>query len=472
LSARARRARPPRRCARAAAATCTHKMVQYITRRVTSPEGHQPRRAAMGLLFAVAVLLGLPTGITAAVTEPVLADTSTNFDHPAGWHTRADIARVRALIASQREPWKTAAQLLMNDTSLTADFKPSPSSLVCRTCCNTPCCAPSEHCGGASSGGMERDGIASYYLMLRWVATNDAKWADAAERVLDAWSASLKAFAGHDQMLAIGLYGGHMAQAAELLAFAKPEWPNKARAQQMFLEVIHPGCSLFCGRTNTGYPQPPQQTCAHSANGNWDAVCMSGVASWAVFLDNATMLQTVSDYFKNGAGNGKLTNYIIDKEGECQESGRDQGHTQLGIFNLVEAAFTIFHATNSTDIFTMEDRRLQAGLEYTAKYNLGYIVPFTPNCGPPGLPKPKGAGWCFKQISNKSRGDFAPMWEMAGAIYGGSVPFVQQLLNRTAPTPYRPERGRGGPVIHGGAHVGDGPPRFGTLMHYGMPQVV
>ena len=61
------------------------------------------------------------------------------------------------------------------------------------------------------------------------------------------------------------------------------------------------------------------------------------------------------------------------------------GHTQLGIFNLVEAGFTIYHATNMTDIFTMEDRRLQAGLEYTAKYNLGYDVPYTPNCGPPGL---------------------------------------------------------------------------------------
>ena len=64
------------------------------------------------------------------------------------------------------------------------------------------------------------------------------------------------------------------------------------------------------------------------------------------------------------------------------------------------------------------------------------------------------------------------MWEMAGAIYGNGVPYVQQLLNRTTPTPYRPESGRGGPVIHGGAHVGDGPPRFGTLMHYGMPPVL
>ena len=64
------------------------------------------------------------------------------------------------------------------------------------------------------------------------------------------------------------------------------------------------------------------------------------------------------------------------------------------------------------------------------------------------------------------------MWELAGAIYGDKVPYVQQLLRRTLPKPYRPESGRGGPVIHGGAHVGDGPPRFGTLFFYGMPQVV
>lgn len=149
-----------------------------------------------------------------------------------------------------------------------------------------------------------------------------------------------------------------------------------------------------------------------------------------------------------------------------------QGHTQLGIFNLVQAAFTIYHATNSTDIFTMQQRRLMAGLEYTAKYNLNYSVPFTPNCGPPGLPKPQGNGWCFKNISSADRGDFAPFWELAGGIYGRAVPYVQQLLGRTHPASYRPERGRGGPVIHGGAHVGDGAPRFGTLMHYGMPQVV
>ena len=129
-----------------------------------------------------------------------------------------------------------------------------------------------------------------------------------------------------------------MAQAAELLAYANPSWKLKSRAQRMFREVIHPGCSGFCSRSNDGWPIPSPQNCTHCANGNWDAVCMSGVASWAVFLDDAAMLESVHEYFKTGAGNGKLTNYIINAEGECQESGRDQGHTQLGIFNLVEAA--------------------------------------------------------------------------------------------------------------------------------------
>jgi len=396
------------------------------------------------------------------------------FEHPAGWHTKSDIARVRGYIAGGLEPWKTATAYLLNDTSLTASFKPSPAATVCRTCCSVACCPPGNaSCGAVNSGGLERDGIASYYLMLRWVATNDSVWLDVAERVIDAWSATLIGFTGHDQMLAVGLYGGHMAQAAELLSYAKPDWAGKSRAQAMFREVFHPGCSQFCGRTNTGWPQPAPQNCENCANGNWDAVCMSGVASWAVFLDDPAMLETVHQYFQSGAGNGRLVNYIIDAEGECQESGRDQGHTQLGIFNLVEAAFTIYHATGATDIFTMESRRLQAGLEYTAKYNLGYHVPFTSNCGPPGLPKPKGKGWCFQNISNKSRGAFAPFWELAGGIYGGAVPYVQELLNRTTnSTPYRPEGERAGPVIHPGAHVGDGPPRFGTLMHYGMQQVV
>jgi hypothetical protein len=92
---------------------------------------------------------------------------------------------------------------------------------------------------------------------------------------------------------------------------------------------------------------------------------MNGVSSWAVFLDNATMLNTVLEYYKSGRGNGRLEHYIYES-GQCQESGRDQGHTQLGISGLTQTALTLYHALNSTEPFTYADYRLRKGLEYTA----------------------------------------------------------------------------------------------------------
>jgi hypothetical protein len=304
-----------------------------------------------------------------------------------------------------------------------------------------------------------QDAIAAYYLMLRWVVTEDQGASLAAMRIIDAWSATLKGFAGHDQMLAAGIYGSHLAQAAELLATAEPEWPHRSRAEDMFRQVFHPVCIYFCGRSATGPPQPSPQNCSHGANGNWDTGCMSAVASWAVFLDNATMLQSVMDYYSDGVGNGRLTHYIINPEGECQESGRDQGHTQDGIEHLTETALTLWHATGNTSVFTMADCRLRQGLEYTARYNLGYPVPFEPTCGVYHEPE-----WCFKNISSQGRGEFSAMWEMAAALYGTAAPWSMRVVNQSG---YRPE-GTRPPLISNSPHVGDGPPGQGTLTFHGM----
>jgi predicted protein tyrosine phosphatase len=40
----------------------------------------------------------------------------------------------------------------------------------------------------ASSESMERDAMASYYEMLKWVVSSDETYVDAAERIIDAWS--------------------------------------------------------------------------------------------------------------------------------------------------------------------------------------------------------------------------------------------------------------------------------------------
>jgi hypothetical protein len=76
-------------------------------------------------------------------------------------------------------------------------------------------------------------------------------------------------------------------------------------------------------------------------------------------------MATVMDYYVGGRGNGRLTNYIIDDDGQCQESGRDQGHTQDGIEHLVETALTIWHFTGNTSVFTMSNCRLRFFLSFS-----------------------------------------------------------------------------------------------------------
>lgn len=58
-----------------------------------------------------------------------------------------------------------------------------------------------------SSGNeaFEKDSIAAYYQMVKWVATADTRYSTSAMAIIDAWAATLQGFAGHDQMLAAGI---------------------------------------------------------------------------------------------------------------------------------------------------------------------------------------------------------------------------------------------------------------------------
>ena len=179
----------------------------------------------------------------------------------------------RRYVASGKEPWKAATGIFMADTSLAANYTPRPQFIVRRDT-NWP---PGHKGNSTGDNEFSQDCVAAYYCMIRWIVTKDQQWAAAALRIIDAWSAVLQGMGGWDQMLAAGLYGGHLAQAAELLAHATPDWQYKQRAQTMFLRVLHPVCAHICGRDSDGSPMPKPQACemGKGANGNWDAVCVS-----------------------------------------------------------------------------------------------------------------------------------------------------------------------------------------------------
>ena len=109
------------------------------------------------------------------------------------------------------------------------------------------------------------------------------------------------------------------------------------------------------------------------ANGNWGAIVNRCRMACGIFLKDKELYQSSIDYFLNANDNGSLPRYV-GETGQCQETGRDQGHAQLGLGALCETCEMAWQ--QGDDLWGALDNRLLKGMEYTAKYNLGYDVPF------------------------------------------------------------------------------------------------
>jgi hypothetical protein len=116
--------------------------------------------------------------------------------------------------------------------------------------------------------------------------------------------------------------------------------------------------------------------------------------TFGAFLDNETMfvLITPVSFFFFLDANMSLYRYnqglnlyrsftcanvsgMINAFGQNCESGRDQGHTQLGLGNMAELCQTAYNQ-GDTQYYNLLEDRLLVGYEYTATYNLGNNVPY------------------------------------------------------------------------------------------------
>ncbi|MEP6668696.1 MAG: alginate lyase family protein [Chthoniobacter sp.] len=342
------------------------------------------------------------------------------FVHPGLLHTQADLDRMRQRVKAGEEPWKSGFEMLRRDGQSRADWKlRGPFEVVTRASQNSP-----------GNSQMVVDGNAAYQNALMWCVTGDEKYARKATEILDAWAKTLRKMDGRDVQLSAGLNGFKYVNAAELMRYTYPAWPreNVARVEHMLRDVV----------------LPPIQDFATFANGNWDAGCLATMMSIGIFCDDRSLFDRAVDYYRHGAGNGRLTHYVINEAGQCQESGRDQQHTQLGLALLAEACETAWH--QGVDLYAEADNRLLKGFEYTAKYNLGNDVPFVPDVDTTGK-------YRHQKIATEGRGTLRPIYEMVWNHYqnrrGIPAPFTKQAADQL-----RPE---------GGAWTGDHP-GFGTLL--------
>ena len=282
---------------------------------------------------------------------------------------------------------------------------------------------------------MSKDASAAYAHALQWSLTGKQAHADKVIEILNAWSGVLKTVGGHDAKLLIGLDGVSFCNAAELIRHTNDQW--KAEDQKQFEQMLR---NVFYPTIKDFYP---------TANGNWDASMIQSMMAMGIFLDDRAMFEKATTYFLSGEGNGAITKYL-NHFGQCQESGRDQLHTQMGLGYLSCAAEMAWK--QGVDLYSAADNRLARGFEYTAKYNLGEDVKHDPYKSVEGR-------YYYETISPRARGRFRPIYERIINHYDTRMKLDMPYSKKVAETK-RPEP----PHIQ---HMS-----WGTLMYYGLPSEV
>ena len=250
----------------------------------------------------------------------------------------------------------------------------------------------------SSKGGSERDMWTAYDCARRGYTAK-------ALEIINAYATTLQRFDGHDAPLCT-IQAYWLVRAMTVVKeHQSPAWAAMIR------RAILPVLEQF--EADSPY-----------ANGNWGAIVNRCRMACAIFLEDSALYHASIDYYLRANDNGALPRYVSET-GQCQETGRDQAHVQLGLGALCDVCEMAW--TQGDDLWSALDNRLMKGLEYTARYNLGYDVPFQTWQDCTGL-------YCeWTEPGAMQRGRIRCIYDAAyehyTAVKGLKMPYTKKLLD-------------------------------------------
>jgi hypothetical protein len=299
-----------------------------------------------------------PTAVTRTGHRPIV--------HPGIMQTRADLEFSRARIKAGDEPWESAWKLWLDSPVASLDYTPKPFAHIIRGAYDA---------GDHGGHEIQESASAAENHVMQWYISGDEAHAHKAIEIFDAWSSTLADFFENDAMLLAGWTGGQFCNAAEILRATYSKW--SAASQEHFKRMLR---TVYVPLLRMYYPE---------ANGNWDAAIMYTLLAIGVFCEDGNLMDSVYRHFRTGPVNSGITHYVYPS-GQCEESCRDQGHTQLGLGYLANTCVIAWN--QGVDLFGEADNRLALGFEYTARYMLGEDVP------------------AYGRISEQTRGKFSDIY--------------------------------------------------------------
>ncbi|MEP6877059.1 MAG: LamG-like jellyroll fold domain-containing protein [Burkholderiales bacterium] len=375
-----------------------------------------------------------PAPAAPATPEPAQvqpASVTGVFQHPGLLVTEPDFARIRAHIAAGDQPWTKWWNQLCADRFSTLDTRPYPLPAVYRQ--------------DNSKNALYVDLDRAWFLTLRWKLSQDTRYADKAVEFLDAWANTLKEVAtvppgstahdDHTYILLAGIQGHQFAQIGEILR-TYPGWAPESvkRFQQMMLDVFGGICSGFLNKVSLG------------SHANWDLASLCGAMAIGVFCDRPELYRQACDYYAGNNrgkwatfGNGSIVHSVYYMHpghlGQWEESGRDQGHSTLGMSlggDLLEMAWN-----QGDDLYGMYNNRFLAAAEYVARSNLKdesgnvYAMPYAAEQNPP---EPHPSRWTqVNQSFQHRRNAWEPIYNHYVNRMGLAAPNVARMVEWCEP---------------------------------------
>src|SRR5262249_15405838 len=162
------------------------------------------------------------------------------------------------------------------------------------------------------------------------------------------WQYTMTTLTGNsDRFLASGLYGYDWACAADIMrSYSGWAASDVTNFQNWLLSIYYPMQHDFLTNHNGAY--------ITNYWANWDMANIEGMMGVGIFCDRPDLYNEAVNYLYTGGGNGALDKMFYYRHpgnlGQWQESGRDQGHTLLGMALFGHIAQMAWN--NGTDLFS------------------------------------------------------------------------------------------------------------------------
>lgn len=231
----------------------------------------------------------------------------------------------------------------------------------------------------ASYMNFSRDCAAAYAQAILWKLTGEVAYAQTSIKILNAWANTCKGYVTNksgefidpnENLIALEIY--QIANAAELMRDYEG-WSSGdfSKFKDWIVDVFYP--------FNTSFLAHKGESCPVHAWFNWDLANMTAILAIGILTDDNAKINEALNYYKYlGSGSGFYLNGIpfthpdpdsAEILGQCQESGRDQGHASLCVGML--SIFCKMASNIGEDILAYGNYRALSMFEYYAKYNVG-----------------------------------------------------------------------------------------------------